>query len=108
MVTSVGGRAAHHCLKWFEAVVLSRPPVGSVLQPVVKCDGMSLGRGMLGRSVPSCWTLVFGLCWVPAPLPQVIWGGVMSRNSVAAGVVRQTGSTPLAASASVLLTMSTC
>ena len=53
MVTSISGRAAYYCLKWFKAVVLSRLPMGSVLQPIVKCGRMSLGCRMLGRSVPS-------------------------------------------------------
>jgi hypothetical protein len=81
MVTSVGGRAAHHYLKLVAAVVLSRPPVGSVLHLVVKCGRISLGCGMLGKSVPSSWTLVFGVCWDPAPLLQAICGGVMRPTS---------------------------
>src|SRR5436190_19349886 len=77
IVTSSVGRAAHHFLNLAEAIFLSRPPVGSVLQPVVKCGVRSVGHGTLGRSVPSLCTLVFGCCLVPAPLPQVLIGVVM-------------------------------
>jgi hypothetical protein len=77
MVTSSGGRAAHHFLNSSEAVFLSMPPVGSILQPDVKCSRRSVGRGTSGRSVPSLCTLVFGRCLKPAPLPRMIIGGGM-------------------------------
>src|SRR5271169_2066034 len=81
MVMSFVGRAAHHFLNLAEAVFLSRPPVGSVLQPVMKCGARSVGRGTLGRSAPSLCTLVFGRCLVPAALPRVFIGGVMRLTS---------------------------
>src|SRR5438045_3610879 len=81
MVTSSVGRAAHHFLNLVEAVFLSRLPVGSVLQPVVKCGACSVGHGTLGRSAPSLCTLVFGHCLVPVPLLRVFIGGVMHLMS---------------------------
>ena len=75
------GRAAHHFLNLAEAVFLSRPPVGSILQPVVKCGARSVGRGTLGRSAPSLCTLVFGRCLVLALLPRVFTGGVIRLTS---------------------------
>src|SRR5436190_15066670 len=81
IVMSSAGRAAHHFLNLAEAVFLSRPPVGSVLQPAVKCGARSVGRGTLGRSAPSLCTLVFGRCLEPAPLPRVHIGGVMHLTS---------------------------
>src|SRR5438045_8554201 len=74
MVTSSG---AHHFLNSADAVFLSRPPVGSTLHPFVNCGGLSFGRGILGKTVPSRCTFVFGHCLVPAPLPRVIIGVVM-------------------------------
>jgi hypothetical protein len=99
MVTSVGGRAAHHCLKWFEAVVLSRPPVGSVLPRVIWGGVM---RPTSGWHASTVWRRIANrsLAFSRAAMAE---GRPESRNSVAVGVVRQTGSTPLVASASVLL-----
>ena len=82
MVMSSVGRAAHHFLNLAEAVFLSRPPVGSVLQLVVKCGARSVGRGTLGRSALSLCTLVFGRCLVLALLPRVFIGGVTSDKWV--------------------------
>jgi hypothetical protein len=81
IVTSSVGRAAHHFLNLAEAVFLSRPLVGSVLQLVVKCSARSVGCGTLGRSAPSLCTLVFGRCLVLAPLPRVFIGGIMRLTS---------------------------
>ena len=78
---SVGGRAAHHFLKLADAILLFKPPVGSVLHPVVKCGGLSFGRGTLGNSIPSRWIFVFGRCLEPAPLPRVIIEGVIRLTS---------------------------
>src|SRR3954462_3249080 len=81
IVTSSGGRAAHHFLNSAEAFFLSRPLVGSPLQPVVKCGSLSFGRGTQGSSAPSRWTFVFGRCLEPAPLPRRIIGGGMRLTS---------------------------
>src|SRR5438045_5004407 len=78
---SSGGRAAHHLLKLSEAIALSIPPVGSVLQPVVKCGALSTGQGILGSRIPNHWTFVLGHCLEPVPLPQVIIGGWMHLTS---------------------------
>jgi hypothetical protein len=81
MVMSSIGRAAYHFLNLAEAVFLSRPPVGSVLQPVVKCGARSVGCGTLGRSAPSLCTLIFGRCLVLVLLPRVFIGGVIRLTS---------------------------
>src|SRR5436190_23250108 len=81
IVMSSVGRAAHHFLNLAEAIFLSRPPVGSVLQPVMKCSVHSVGHGTLGRSTPSHCTLVFGCCLVPAPLLRVFIRVVMHLMS---------------------------
>jgi hypothetical protein len=81
IVTSSIGRAAYHFLNLAEAIFLSRPPVGSILQPVVKCSACSVGCGTLGRSAPSLCTLVFGRYLELAPLPRVFIGGVMHLTS---------------------------
>ena len=62
-------RVAHHFLNLVEAVFLSRPLVGFVLQLVVKCNARSVGCGTLGRSTPSLCTLVFGRYLMLALLP---------------------------------------
>src|SRR5438045_4233319 len=77
IVTSSGGRAAHHFLNSADAAFLLRPLVGSALHPFVKCSGLSFGQGTPGKAVPSHCTFVFGCCLAPAPLPWVIIGGVM-------------------------------
>ena len=61
-------RAAYYFLNLAEAVFLSKPLVGSVLQLVVKCGARSVGCGTLGRSAPSLCTLVFGRCLMLALL----------------------------------------
>jgi hypothetical protein len=74
-------RAAHHFLNLAEAVFLSRPLVGSVLQLVVKCSAQSVGCGTLGRSAPSLCTLVFGHCLMLALLLRVFIRGVIRLTS---------------------------
>jgi hypothetical protein len=81
IVTSSVRRAAHHFLNLAEAVFLSKPPVESVLQLVMKCSARSVGCETLGRSVPSLCTLVFRRCLVLAALPQVFIKGVMRLTS---------------------------
>src|SRR5438045_348329 len=78
---SSGGRAAHHFLNSAEVVLLSKLPIGSALHPFVKCGSLSFGQGMLGSSVPSLWTFVFGCCLEPAPLPCVIIRGLIHQMS---------------------------
>jgi hypothetical protein len=81
IVTSSIRRATHHFLNLAEAVFLSRPPVRSVLQPVVKCGVRSVGYRTLGRSALSLYTLVFRRCLEPAPLLRVFIRGVMRLTS---------------------------
>ena len=81
MVMSSIRRATHHFLNLAEAVFLSRPLVGSILQLVVKCSACSVGCGTLGRSALSLCTLVFGRCLVLALLPQVFTRGVIRLTS---------------------------
>ena len=81
MVMSSIRRVAHHFLNLAEAVFLSRPLVGSVLQLVVRCGARSVGCRTLGRSAPSLCTLVFGRCLVLALLPRVFIRGVICLTS---------------------------
>ena len=81
MVMSSIRRAAHHFLNLVEAIFLSRLPIGSVLQLVVKCGARSVGCRTLGRSTPSLCTLVFGRYLVLARLPRVFIGGVIRLTS---------------------------
>ena len=59
MVMSSIRRATYHFLNLVEAVFLSKPLVGSILQLVVKCSACSVGCRTLGRSALSLCTLVF-------------------------------------------------
>ena len=81
MVMSSIRRATHHFLNLAEAVFLSRPLVGFILQPVVKCGARSVGCGTLSRSAPSLCTLVFGRYLILALLLQVFIGGVIRLTS---------------------------
>ena len=69
MVMSSIRRVVHHFLNLVEAVFLSKPLVGSILQLVVKCSACSVGCGILGRSTPSLCTLVFGRYLILVLLP---------------------------------------
>ena len=81
MVMSFVRRATHHFLNLAEAIFLSRPLVGSILQLVVKCSACSVGCRTLGRSAPSLCTLVFGCYLVLVLLLQVFIGGVICLTS---------------------------
>jgi hypothetical protein len=81
MVMSSIRRATHHFLNLAEAVFLSRPLVGSVLQLVVKCSACSVGCRTLSRSALSLCTLVFRHYLILALLPRVFIEGVICLTS---------------------------